>query len=331
MTLSLRTVFSFALLAALALSLVSCGPSNHTSDEHYVLVAINNTLPYWQDAKAGFMGAAREMKVKAEFVGAASYDPAAELKAFRDAVAQHPSGILVSPAQPALFKDDIDKAVEQGIPVITVDSDSPESKRIAFIGTDNYRAGVQLGKLLIQILHGNGGVAVLTIPGQFNLDERLRGLEDGIKSSPYVTLQWTYDDKGDPTLAASEVTDLISKWQVKGIVCLDAAGGPAAAKALSQAGKGGSIPIVAMDANPETLRAISGGLITATVAQKPYTMAFYGLRFLDDLHHNAVHQFTDWKTAPTSPLPQITDTGTTVVNAQNVDDYRNALAEAAQQ
>ena len=69
-----------------------------------------------------------------------------------------------------------------------------------------------------------------------------------------------------------------------------------------------------MDANPETLDGISKGVIAATIAQKPYTMAFYGLRFLDDLHHNSVHEFTDWRTAPASPLPASLDTGTTVVD-----------------
>lgn len=324
-----RKTLILAILSAVAVSLVSCGPSYHTSDEHYVLVAANVSLPYWQDAKAGFLGAAREMKVKADFVGPASYLPDEQLKAFQNAVAQNPSGILVSPARPAMFDDAINQAMEKGIPVITIDSDSPQSKRIAFIGTDNYRAGLTMGKLLVQTLHGNGSVAVLTIPGQYNLDERLRGLQDAIKTSPYLSVQWVYDDKGDSQTASDEINTLLTQYQVKAIVCLEASGGPGAARALDHAGKGGAIPIIAMDADPETLSGISKSLILATVAQKPYTMAFYGLRLLDDLHHNAVHQFTNWRTAPTTPIPSIIDTGTTVVNSVNVDDYRNALVSAA--
>ena len=91
----------------------------------------------------------------------------------------------------------------------------------------------------------------------------------------------------------------------------------------------GKIALVAMDANPETLVAISKGVVTATVAQKPYTMGFYGLEYLDDLHHNHVHQFKDWRTAPTSPLPAMIDTGTSIIDGKNVDDFIAALVAHA--
>lgn len=65
----------------------------------------------------------------------------------------------------------------------------------------------------------------------------------------------------------------------------------------------GKIAIVSFDKDPETLDAIEKGWINATIVQKPYIMAYYGLKFADDLHHNAVHEFKDWRTAPAAPLP----------------------------
>jgi ribose transport system substrate-binding protein len=91
----------------------------------------------------------------------------------------------------------------------------------------------------------------------------------------------------------------------------------------------GKIPIVAMDKSPETLDFIAQGAIAATVSQKSYTMAFYGLRFLDDLHHNIVHEFKDWQTAPVSPLPSRVDTGTAVIDASNLAAFRAAEATRA--
>jgi hypothetical protein len=55
-------------------------------------------------------------------------------------------------------------------------------------------------------------------------------------------------------------------------------------------------------------------------------MSFYGLRFLDDLHHNVVHEFKDWRTAPASPLPTRVDTGTTVVDQKNLAEFQAAAA-----
>ena len=318
-----------AVLLAVA-SLTSCQKPFHTQDERYVFVAANVKLPYWQEAAAGFMEASRVLDVKAEFKGPHRYAPEEELKAFQDAVATHPTGILVSPARPEIFKDAIDRAMQAGIPVICVDSDSPESRRILFIGTNNYRAGLESGERIAELMHGHGALVVITIPGQFNLDERARGVEAALKKYPSIYTTKILNDSGNSQMAQDELSGLLqNKEKVDGIVCLEAQGGDGAAKALDRFEMSGKIPVVAMDANPETLNWISKGAIAATIAQKPYTMSFYGLRLLDDLHHNVVHEFKDWRTAPASPLPRVMDTGTTVVDSKNVEDFKVALSTHA--
>ena len=76
----------------------------------------------------------------------------------------------------------------------------------------------------------------------------------------------------------------------------------------------GKVAIVSFDKDPETFSWIDRGGINATVTQKPYVMAFYGLKFVDDLHHNAVHEFKDWRTAPAPSMPSWVDTGTAIVD-----------------
>lgn len=318
--------FSLVFLAIAALC-IACEPSYHSKAERYIFIANNTGLPYWQEAQAGFLAAAHEMGVKAEFTGPTTYSPGEEVKAFQSSAATNPSGILVSPAQAAVFQDPINRVIQQGIPVICVDSDSPDSRRVMFIGTDNYSAGVTSGKLIASLLHERGRIVVITIPGQFNLDERLRGVQDALKPYSYMSVYEIANDQGVPQLADQEISSLLQRnVEINGILCLEASGGPGAARAVDRYGDGGKLPVVAMDANPETLDWISKGVITATVAQKPYSMAFYGLRFLDDLHHDAVHEFkADWQRSPVSPLPSVVDTGTEVINASNVDEYRGAL------
>jgi ribose transport system substrate-binding protein len=307
--------------------LAACQKPYHQPDERYVFVTANIDLPYWQEAQAGLMDAAQVLGVKAEFKGPTSYAPEEELEAFKSAVASHPSGILLSATRPNLFKDAIDSAVQQGIPVICVDSDVPESHRIVFIGTDNVHAGMEGGRRLAEALHGQGHIVVITIPGQLNLDERLRGVNESLKKYPGIKIAATLDDKGDPRIANDQIAMLIQKKQnPDGILALEASGGPGAAEALNRLNFAGKIPVVAMDKDPETLDWITRGGITATIAQKPYEMSFYGLRFLDDLHHNVVHEFKDWRTAPSAPLPAWVDTGTAVVDASNVAAFQQALA-----
>jgi len=129
-------------------------------------------------AEAGFKEAAKDMGVKFELTGPPAFSPDDQLAAFQQAVSQKPSGILLAVSTPELFRGPINSAIEQGIPVICMDADSPESKRILYIGTDNFRAGEESGRRMGELLKGKGNVVVVTVPGQFNLAERLRGVEE---------------------------------------------------------------------------------------------------------------------------------------------------------
>ena len=214
--------------------LVSCGPpAYHQPDERYILVAFNTGLPYWQEADAGLTDAAKQMGVKAELTGPAAFSPSDEVTTFQQVVAQKPSGILVSASNAEAFKAPIAAAIQQGIPVICVDADSPESNRILFVGTDNFRAGQQSAKRMAELLVGKGNIVVITIPGQYNLEERLRGVNDALKKYPAIKILKTIDDKGDARAAYDAISALTQgKDKPDGILCLEASGGAGAADAL---------------------------------------------------------------------------------------------------
>jgi ribose transport system substrate-binding protein len=311
-------------LSLAAFVLAACQTPYHEQEERYVFVAANVNLPYWQEAQAGLTDAAKQLGVKAELTGPEKFDPQEQLRTFQKVVESKPSGILVSVTRPELLQDAINVAIAQGIPVITVDSDAPNSKRVMFVGTDNYRAGSESAKRMADILKGQGQVVVISIPGQLNMDERARGVNDTLKRDGIKIMQ-TIDDKGDPRIANDQVSAILkAKAKVDGMICLEASGASGAAEALHRLDV--KIPIVGFDKDPETLDWIDRDRITATVTQKPYVMAYYALKFADDLHHNAVHEFKDWRTAPTPPMPTFVDTGTAVVDKSNVKAFREASA-----
>jgi ribose transport system substrate-binding protein len=315
------------LVFLVAAVIVACAKPYHEENERYVFVATNINLPYWQEAQAGFLDAAKTLGVKAELIGPASYDPSGEVGMFRQVVAQHPAGICLSAARPDVFQAEIDKAVEQGIPIVCVDADVPDSKRVLYIGTDNFKAGRESLKHMAALVGGKGNIVVISIPGQHNLDDRVAGVADALKNFPALKLAKILDDKGDLRNAFDQIYALLNKKErVDGIICLEATGGPGAASALHQFSLEGKVPIVAFDKDPETLDLIQSGAIASTIAQKPYVMSYYGLKFLDDLHHNAVREFKDWRTAPAPPMPSWVDTGTAVVDKKNLAAFREALA-----
>jgi len=317
-----------ASFAILAMAVGGCEKPYHQPDERYVLVASNIELPYWQEASAGLTDIGKTAGVKVEMVGPTTFSPSEELAAFQQVVAQHPSGILVSVSDPKLLKEPIDNAILQGIPVICIDADAPDSKRVLFIGTDNFRAGQESGKRMATLLGGQGHIVLITLSGQLNSEERVRGVNDSLKKYPGVQVVDTVDDKGDARVAEDAISALlVKKEKIDGIICLEASGGEGAADALHRLDMTEKIKIVAFDKDPQTLEGIERKWITATVVQKPYVMAFYGVRFLDDLHHNVVHDFKDWATAPTAPLPTFVDTGTAVIDSSNLAAFQKALAE----
>src|SRR5216117_1433912 len=201
-----RKLVAFVLTSILFLPLLSCG--GHDTDEKYFLISANIKIPYWEMAGAGLSQAASDLKVRSKFDGPDGYDPKAEQQALQKAIQQKATGILISVVDPALMKDDIDRAIASGIPVITMDSDAPASKRLFFIGTNNYQAGFMGGQRLMQELKGKGNVIVFTMPSQPNLDDRLRGYKDAIQYRPEIKIAGVVDIRGDPRIAFDTATQI---------------------------------------------------------------------------------------------------------------------------
>ena len=99
-----------------------------TSDELYIFVSAMGNLEYFNALKYGWKWAGDALGVKAEYVGPAEIDANAEAAALDQAIARKPAGIAVFAWDPVL-QPGIDKAIEAGIPVVTICGNSPTSKR----------------------------------------------------------------------------------------------------------------------------------------------------------------------------------------------------------
>ena len=204
---------------------------------------------------------------------------------------------------------------------MTIDSDSPKSKRQMFVGTNNYEAGRSAEASCPKNLKGKGDVVVFTIPGQTNLEERLEGykraLAQGRRTSNFAVI----DMKGEPPVAFDATQAIVQKGGTlpDAFVCLEALACPEVADVLQRSNVTGKT-VIAMDAIPSTLQWIQKGVIKATIAQRPFTMAYYGLRVLDDLHHNKATRGPGGQ--PT--LPVFVDTGTILVDSSNVATFLSA-------
>jgi ribose transport system substrate-binding protein len=317
---TLRKRFLFALLAAVLPLATGC--SRHSTKERYYLVASNTSVGYWKTAAAGFQKAGAQYGVTAELRGPATFDPQGEVEAFRKVVALKPTGILVSVSNSRLIAPEIDAAIDAGIPVITMDSDSPESKRLYFIGTNNLEAGRLGGHRVAAQLNSKGNVVFFSNPGQPNLDERLKGYMDVFSGYPGIKVVEVFDMKGDTGTAMDKTTEYLARTgadKVDAIVCLESSSAKDVGQVFKRVQAKGRL-LVAMDLEVGTLLLVKDGTIDSTISQKPYTMGLLGLKALDEIHHYPVKPLAgDYGLDPFAPFPAFIDTGVSLVDKNNVD------------
>ncbi len=235
---------------------------------------------YWSEVDQGAMAAGKVLGVKVRFFAPQTQSISQQISTFQSFVAQRFAGIVVAPSAPGAIVPYIEKAYEMGIPVITIDTDAPNSKRSFYIGTDNYKAGYLGGKEMVRILNGKGNVVIITGSLSANNSlERIKGFKDALKGTNIKVLN-VLNDQEDAAKAFSLAQSAISTYGKKltafyGVYYED---GPAEANAIKSAGmKPGQVKVVCFDMGPDTLQYLKEGYIQASTVQKPYFMGYFGV------------------------------------------------------
>ena len=158
--------------------------------------------------KAEELTAAGPITVEVLYVGSVASDAAEQARVVEDVIAKGVDAIGISCNDPTACEDPINKAVKAGIPVMTWDSDSPESQRFTYLGVDNYQGGRAAADLLVRFMGKKGRVALLTgVPGALNLEERIRGFKDGVAAYPDIEIVTTVYCNDDINLGVQVVEE----------------------------------------------------------------------------------------------------------------------------
>ena len=300
-----------------AASPAASGPAGDRSNQLYIEVSALGNIDYFYDHKMGMRIVGEELGVKTEYVGPAEYDMNAMIAAFEQAIAKKPQGIVVVGFEDSL-NPIVQKSIDAGIPVVTVDADLPSSARVAFVGTGNFNAGKTGGEYLARIIGGRGKVALMTKPGQSNLEERIAGYREALGNFPGIEIVQIADTQSDPVVAAQAAATLLQKFpDLAGIACVEAAGGSGAATAVREAGLVGKVKIISMDRGNDVIAAIEEGIITASVAQQTALMPYYAVQILYNLANSKVDITSNNKAAGVAGNPQVIDTGSIIVDINN--------------
>lgn len=249
---------------------------------HFVLIPEEVDNEYWRIVEQGARSEAEKHRVYLEYLGPKQANNEDQLKTIDKAIAGKVDGILTQAVSDPDFTFLINKAVEKRIPVITIDTDAPDSERVAYIGTDNYYAGYLAGQALLSDTKGEQYVGIVI--GRYSgIHQKLRvqGFRDAVKKEKRIHIVGIKESKITKVGAVQATYDLLKEHPnltaVYGTSSLDGIG---IARVVKNRLPHRDLYIIAFDTLPETIRLIEEGTIDATVVQYPYEMGKKGVDML---------------------------------------------------
>jgi ribose transport system substrate-binding protein len=289
----LLRVLGLVCVAALLAGLPACNRGG--GNKIKVGFVSNNPAEFWTIAEAGTRKAAEELGVEVVFKRPQSKTAAEQKQIIEDLLAQNVQAIAISVIDPDNQIDFLN-SVAGRVPLITQDNDAPKTKRKCYIGTDNYTAGLAVGKLVKDVLPKGGAVAIFVgQPDPLNARQRRAGVLDelaGKKDAPdgkmygdYELIGTFYDD-ADERKAKDNAADVLTKLGDRANVCmvgLWAYNPPAILGAVKDAGKEGKVHIVGFDEADNTLVGIKEGSIHGTVVQQPFEFGYQSVKLMTSL------------------------------------------------
>lgn len=267
--------------------------------------------PFFEDTRIGAEQKAGELGVEFQWSAPQTGDPAIQVRMIEDLVSRQVNAIVISPNDPTSVEPVIADAMGRGILVLTFDSDSPNSERVMYIGTDNTTAGRTQGEALNELIGGEGKIGIITGGlGALNLNQRIEGLRSALGPNVEVVEPVATDDDLQKALGVSEAL-LRGNPDLVAVACVSATGGPTLAQVLQGPEFAErQLQVVAFDDLEETKRGIEDGIIAATLVQRPVQMGVLSIQWANDI-----------LTGAATPTCALVDTGVTVVTAENLDSY----------
>jgi simple sugar transport system substrate-binding protein/ribose transport system substrate-binding protein len=231
--------------------------------------------------KAGVQRAATSDKVNAQFIGPVGADADGQISEIETLMSKM-DGLAISSVSTDALAPLIDKVIAAGIPVVTFNTDNPESKRLAFAGQDLVQSGREAGKLMAKVLGGKGKVMITTIDAaaQWSLD-REKGAREALKAEPGIEVVSTLNTGTDPQKIYSAIENaMLANPSISGVLSLECCSTPAAGTWVERNKAADKVKVVGFDLLDQTVQLVQSGDVQATIDQAPEKQGFAAVDLL---------------------------------------------------
>jgi ribose transport system substrate-binding protein len=255
------------------------------------LIAKSSTNPVFLSARTGAEAAAKELSqkqgvpVEIVWMTPPAEDGQVQAQRIAQAVNEGANAVLISCSDAGKVTGAINDAVARGVPVMTFDSDAPQSNRFAFYGVDDVMTGEKVMKELAVLMHDKGSVAILAgNQNAPNLRKRVDGVKQEAAKHPGIRIVDTFYHIETPQDAAAEVIRAQNAYpQIQGWAMIG--GWPLFTQTLLADLDSNKVKIVAVDALPAELAYVEKGLAPVLLAQPTYLWGYISVqRIFDKVH-----------------------------------------------
>jgi ribose transport system substrate-binding protein len=237
------------------------------------------------EAKAKELSATHGIPIEISWLTPPQEDGQVQAQRISQAVNEGASAIILSSSDAGKVRGAINDAVDRGVPVMTFDSDVPDSKRFAFYGVDDMKTGESVMIELAAQMQDKGKIAILAgNQNAPNLRKRVDGVKAEAAKHPGIKILGVFYHVETPQDAAAEVIRVqnanpgIQGWAMVG-------GWPLFTPALLTDLDPNKVKIVAVDGLPVELMYVEKGLAPVLLAQPTYTWGSVSVeKIVDKIH-----------------------------------------------
>jgi ribose transport system substrate-binding protein len=291
------------------------------ADNKYTIALIPGltTDAFYITMHKGAEAAAKALGVSLVFQGAPDFNPVTQVPVLNAIIGRKPSAILIAPTDKTQLIQPLKKAVDAGIPVLTVDTfigdghyqtgSGDADFPISYIASDNILGGEIAARALAKAVGDKGKVYVSNVkPGISTTDQREQGFKEEMKKHPNITVLETQFNDDDANKAASQFQSVYARnSDLAGVFGANLFSAMGAANGVKQSGMSGKVKVAAFDAPTSIVGEIKSGNVDIAIAQHPAEIGYFGVVA-------AVAHLTG-QSVPTS-----IGTGFTVFDKGNIDD-----------